>query len=556
MGNIVEQASEQLLMDRFYGRLTKEETLMNDIIDALDYAAEDDSIQALVLDLRRMESVGVSKLHDLGAALTRFRSSGKEIIAAGDYYNQQQYYLAAHAVRVFLHPMGQVWLSGYCVYRMYFKAALEKLLVQFHVFRVGTYKSALEPFIRNDMSGDAKRANTAWLNTLWDAYKSDIAALRGIEADSIDAQINTLDTLLANEGGDSAQLALTLGLVDALKTRDEVRSELIEMVGHDDKGKNFKQIGFYEYLRHIRPEIRQAEPGLGEVGVIVARGMIMDGRQPSGRIGSDNMMELMQRVRNDKKIKAVVLRVNSGGGSALASEIIRRELELTRQSGKPVVVSMSSVAASGGYWMSLAADEIWASPTTITGSIGIYAALPTFEKSLDALGVHTDGIGTTRLSGAFNLTRPLNPQLADMLQRSIENGYQQFIQRVSEGRDMDPLAVEKIAEGRVWVGETAHELGLVDYLGDLKDAIGSAAEMAQLDDYNVVYVEQLLSTRERLLKKLNRLLLSLVDLASDSEQATLGRFVPTALDGSPLSNLLQLNDPQHRYALCLNCVLD
>ena len=483
VGNIVEQASEQLLMDRFYGRLTKEETLLNDIIDALDYAAEDDSIQALVLDLRRMESVGVSKLHDLGAALTRFRGSGKEIIAAGEYFNQQQYYLAAHADRVYLHPMGQIWLSGYGVYRMYFKAALEKLLVQFHVFRVGTYKSALEPFIRNDMSGDAKRANTAWLNTLWDAYKSDIAALRGIEANSIDAQINTLDTLLANEGGDSAQLALALGLVDALKTRDEVRSELIEMVGHDDKSKSFKQIGFYEYLRHIRPEIRQTEPGLGQVGVIVARGLIMDGRQPSGRIGSDNMMKLLQRVRNDNKIKAVVLRVNSGGGSALASEIIRRELELTCLSGKPVVVSMSSVAASGGYWMSLAADEIWASPTTITGSIGIYAALPTFEKSLDALGVHTDGIGTTKLSGAFNLTRPLNPQLADMLQRSIENGYQQFIQRVSEDRNMDPQAVEKIAEGRVWIGKTAHELGLVDYLGDLKDAIGSAAEMAQLDDF-------------------------------------------------------------------------
>ncbi len=556
VGNIVEQASEQRLVDRFYGRTTQEETLLNDIIDALDYAAEDESIQALVLDLRRMGSVGISKLHELGTALHRFRASGKKIIASAEFYNQQQYYLAAHADRVYLHPLGQIWLSGYGVYRTYFRNALEKLLIQFHVFRVGTYKSALEPFIRNDMSAEARQANSAWLNVLWDAYKSDIADLRGIDADSIDDQINSLNTRLADEGGDAAKLALNLGLVDGLKTRDEVRKELMELVGADDEGRHFRQVGLQKYLRHILPEIRRNDSGRGRVGVIVAQGMIMDGRQPLGRIGSDNMVELMQQVRDDDNIKAVVLRVNSGGGSALASEIIRRELALTRQAGKPVVVSMSSVAASGGYWMSLAANEIWASPTTITGSIGIFAALPTFDKSFDALGVHTDGVGTTRLSGAFDISRPLNPLLAEMLQSSIEHGYRKFIQVVSEGRGMEPSAVEKVAQGRVWAGRTAHDLGLVDYLGDLKDAIESAAELAQLDAFDVVYIEQPLSTKERLLRKLNRLLSSLVDWAAGPEKPAIYGFIQTTLNRVNLPELLQFNDPLNRYALCLNCLVE
>ena len=556
VGNIVEQASEQRLVDRFYGRTTKEEILLNDIIDALDYAAEDDSIQALVLDFSRMGSVGVSKLHDLGAALSRFRESGKEVIATADFYNQQQYYLAAHADRVYLHPMGQIWLSGYGVYRTYFKTALEKLLVQFHVFRVGTYKSALEPFIRNDMSADARQANTAWLNVLWDTYKSDIAAQRGIDEDSIDDQINSLNTLLEDEDGDAAQLALNLGLIDGLKTRDEVRQELMELVGPGDDGHQFKKIELQKYLQHILPQIRRTEPDRGRVGVIVAQGMIMDGRQPPGRIGSQNMVEMMQQVRKDDKVKAVVLRVNSGGGSVLASETIRRELELTRQAGKPVVVSMSSVAASGGYWLSLAANEIWASPTTITGSIGIFAALPTFDKSLDALGIHTDGVGTTRLSGAFDISRPLNPLLAEMLQSSIEHGYRSFIQLVAEGRGMEPAAVEKVAEGRVWAGRTAHELGLVDYLGELKDAIASAAELAKLDAFDVVYIDQPLSTKERLLKKLNRLLFNVIDWAIGSEGPAISGFIQTAINSVKVPELPQFNDPLNRYALCLNCLAE
>jgi len=556
VGNIVEQTSEPLLLDRFYGRVETEEILLQDIIDGIDHAAEDENIKVMVLDMRRMGAAGISKLQDIGAALKRFKKSGKKLIAAGEYFNQQQYYLAAHADRIYLHPMGHVWLNGYGAYRKYFKTAIEKLLIQFHVFRVGTYKSALEPLFRDDMSEAAKQANTAWLNVLWDAYKTDVATLRGIDASRIDALINNIGVYLAKEGGDAAQLALNHGLVDALKTRDEVREELIEIVGRDESGKTFMQIAFNRYLEIVRPDILDADPSHGKVGVIVAKGIIMDGSQPAGRIGGDSLAELIRRARRNKDVKAVVLRVNSGGGSALASEIIRREVELTRQAGKPVVVSMGSVAASGGYWMSVSADEIWASPTTITGSIGIFAALPTFDKSLDALGIHTDGVGTTKMAGAFDLSQPLNPLLADLLQNTIERGYQRFIERVSEGRKMDPQVVEQVAQGRVWAGKTALELGLVDKLGDLKDAVRSASKMADLTEYSVTYIKKPPTARELLLKKIFRMLVSMLPDLQGQQTRPFIELARSILDAEALQAVMLLNDPQHVYALCLNCTLN
>ena len=556
VGNIVEQASEPLMLDRFFRRIETEEILLQDIIDGIDHAAEDKNIKVLVLDMRRMGAAGISKLQDIGAALNRFKKSGKKIFATGDFFNQQQYYLAAHADRIYLHPMGQVWLIGFEAYRKYFKTAIEKLLIQFHVFRVGTYKSTLEPFFRDDMSEAAKQANTAWLNVLWDAYKSDVASLRGIDASSIDALINNIGAYLAKEGGDSAKLALHNGLVDALKTRDEVRDELIEIVGKDKSGKTYKQIAFNRYLEIVRPDILDVDSSHGKVGVIVAKGIIMDGNQPAGRIGGDSLAELIRRARQNKDVKAVVLRINSGGGSALASEIIRREVELTRQAGKPVVVSMGSVAASGGYWMSVSADEIWASPTTITGSIGIFAALPTFDKSLDALGIHTDGVGTTKMAGAFDLSRPLNPLLADLLQNTIERGYQRFIERVSEGRKMDPQIVEQVAQGRVWAGKTALELGLVDKLGNLKDAVRSAAKLANLIEYGVIYIKKPPTARELLMKKLFRLLAGMLPDMHGQQSRPVIELARSVVDDEALQAVMLFNDPQHVYALCLNCRLN
>jgi len=550
-GDLVIQKTETILSGRLLGEEKREDTLLKDVIDVIEYARDDQRINALVLDLRDMESAGLSKLQDIGAALLQFKNSGKKIFAFSDVYNQSQYYLAAHADHVYLHPMGGVFLTGYGLYRQYFKTALDKLLIQFHVFRVGTYKSALEPFLRDDMSEYDKEANLAWLSVLWDVYKTRVSELRGLVPDSIDGYINDIDVNLKRVEGDMARLALDYGLVDELKTRDEFADELVRLVGEDKAGRTFKQIRFDEYLSIVESTREKPDQDISKVGVIVARGIILDGKQPAGKIGGDTLSDLFRQARGDDSIAAVVLRIDSPGGSALASETIRQEIELTRQAGKPVVVSMSSEAASGGYWIASAADEIWAAPTTITGSIGIYAAFVTVDKTLDSIGVHTDGIGTTRLADALDPTRPLNSIVADSMQQIIESNYRRFIERVSAGRKMPTEDVEKIAQGRVWAGKTAVDLGLVDKLGGLQDAIGSAAELADIGDYDVIYVEQPLTAREQLIRRLNRFLTRAVR-GSVGAPFNPGLRLYDKLS-SDIGRILELNDPRGIYAYCLTC---
>ncbi len=550
-GDIVIQKTETVLSGRLLGESTREETLLKDVIDAVDYAGNDKRIQMLVLDLRDMGSAGISKLQYIGEALKRFKESGKQIIAAGDVFNQSQYYLAAHADRIYVHPMGGVFLTGFGRYRKYYKTALEKLLIQFHVFRVGTYKSSLEPFLRDDMSKYAKEANLAWLTVLWDAFKGNLAEMRGLDPEGIDDYINNISKHLAAVDGDTARLALDYGLVDELKTREEVKDELIGLVGEGEDKNTFKQIQLDEYLDVIRPELVRTDPDLSKIGVIVARGIILDGTQPAGKIGGDTLSDLIRKARLDDRIAAIVLRIDSPGGSALASETIRKEIELTRQAGKPVVASMSSIAASGGYWISSAADEIWASPTTITGSIGIYGAFVTLEKSLDSLGIHSDGVGTTRLADAFNPARPLNSVMADSMQQVIENNYRRFIQLVAEGRNLELEDVEKIAQGRVWAGKTAGELGLIDKFGNLQDAVQSAADLAAIEEYDVVYIEQALTAREKLSRGRKRLL-------ARAFNSALGQVTHPVVQlygnfGRDLEQILELNDPRGIYAYCMMC---
>jgi len=554
VGKIVEQSTETLLVDRFYGTTTGAETVLRDLIDGIDTARNDPKIKILVLELEKLEGAGMSQLQEIGEALKRFKANGKTIFAFGDSFDQRQFYLAAHADQLYLHPMGQVWLGGLGIYRHYFKNALDKLHVDFHVFRVGTYKSALEPFMRNDMSADDRKSNQAWLTALWEAYTTDVAALRRLPAERIDDYINNLDGNLAEEGGDAARLALKSGLVDNLKTRDEIRDELIHLVGEDENGESFNKIEFDTYISSMLPKVRRPRTESSRVGLIVAEGIIMDGKQPAGRIGAESTADLIRQAREDEKIKAVVLRIDSGGGSAMASEIIRRELELTRGAGKPVVVSMSSIAASGAYWISVAADEIWALPTTITGSIGIFAALPTFDKTLKAVGINTDGVGTTRLSGAFDLSRPLNPLLADALQLQIEKGYQRFIEQVSQGRHMTPEAVEKVAQGRVWAAQTAKGLGLIDEFGGLAPAVESAAKLAKLEKYDLVVVKQPLTARERLLKRLSRMIGILVSGTKSLRAEKVHHSFGSALNDPEIEAVLQIGDPGRAYALCLECM--
>ena len=550
-GNIVEQKSETMLSSDIFGEAAKDETLLKDIIDVIDFAKEDERVEVLVLDLRKMKGAGISKLQAIGAGLERFQGSGKQIFAFGDYFNQHQYYLASHADKLYLSPMGGIMLHGFGLYRKYYKAALDKLKIQFHVFKVGTYKSATEPFLRDSMSPYAKEANLAWLNILWDYYKIVVTEQRDLNPQILDDYINNIPSHLTKAGGDAAVMALNLGLVDELKTRDEVREELIELVGKDEDGITFKQIAFDKYLNRIRPALMESAAYDDKIGIVVASGVIMDGEQPAGRIGGDTMADLIVRAREDDQIKALVVRIDSGGGSATASEIISREIELTRRAGKPVFVSMGSIAASGGYWIAAPADQIWATPTTITGSIGIWGAFPTFERSLKSLGITSDGVGTTKLSDAFDPSRPLNDLIAQSMRQIIEQGYRRFIQRVAEGRNMQPEAVEKIAQGRVWAGTTAKELGLVDEIGSLQDTISAAANSVGLKDYEVTYITQPLTTRERLIRRLNRLITG-VFAALNPADHPVKKLYDNVID-TEFDHILRANDPAGLYAYCLNC---
>jgi protease-4 len=523
------------------------ETLLKDLIDAVHAAKDDTRIKAILLDLDDLSGAGLTKLHDLGAALADFRKSGKKVVAYADGYLQAPYYLAAQADEVYLHPEGAAVLDG-----------LDRLGVDVHVFRVGEYKSAVEPFLRNDMSPQAKQMVLDTYGDLWRDYVAGVAAGRKIKPEDVDAWIDTMPERLRAAGGDLAKAALEAKLVDKLTERDEVRQRMIQLVGEDKKSHSFRQVGVPEYLAAMGGDRTGAKGKRSAVAVIVAKGDILDGDQPPGTIGGDSTARLLRRAREDDAVKAVVLRVDSPGGSAFAAEIIRRECELVRQAGKPLVVSMSSVAASGGYWISTASDEIWAEPDTITGSIGIFGLFPTIDKPLAKyLGVHADGVGTTRFANALQPDRPLDPAVADMVQQAIDFGYHEFLARVASARKMTVEQVDKIARGRIWSGQEAKKRGLVDHLGGLDQAIESAATRAKLEKgYRVYYIEQPKTLRQRVLELLSARALDLAVAAgwvTAPSPAASARSVAAPLRQlqADIARLSRWNDPQGVYAHCL-----
>ncbi|MGE5125252.1 MAG: signal peptide peptidase SppA, partial [Betaproteobacteria bacterium] len=484
-GTIVEQLSagdplQRLVAQQAGASTLAKETLLKDLLDAIRAAKDDKRIKVLYLDLNDLGPSGLTKLRDLRAAILDFRSGGKKVVAYADSYLQTEYYLAAQADEVYLHPEGLLLLEGFGRWRNYYKQGLDRLGVEVHVFRVGEYKSYAEPYLRDDMSPEAREMALDVYGDLWRDYLADVAAARRLKPEDISSLIDGLPDRLHATGGDIARLALEAKLVDKLATRDEVRQRLIALVGEDKDKKSFKQVAWGDYLASLGGD--RTGSGRGDaVAVIVAKGDILDGSQPAGEIGGDSTARLIRKAREDASVKAVVLRVDSPGGSAFASEIIRRECELTRGAGKPVVVSMGSVAASGGYWISTASDEIWAAPETITGSIGIFGIFPTVDKPLAKyLGIHTDGVGTTRFSDTLRPDRPLDPAVAQMFQEFIDHGYDEFLARVAQARRMTKQQVDKIARGRVWSGEDAKGLGLVDQLGGLDQAVASAARRAKL----------------------------------------------------------------------------
>lgn len=550
-GTLVEQKTAIDPINQFLSGYNDQdnETLLKDVLDAIDLGKEDARIKLLVLDLQKLQGAALSNLQEIGAALKAFKESGKQIYTFAASYDQSQYYLAAHADHLYLSKLSfgafGVLLQGFGSYPTFYKSALEKLKIQIHVFKVGTYKSFVEPFTRDSMSDEAKEANSQLLSILWDEYRNDVTGLRGITTESFDRYSDQYDLLLREAANDVAQLAVNQGLVDDLKSRQEWIDELTELVGKTGDG--YSSIGFKNYLSNVRPPMVVRNPGSDKIAIIVAKGIMLDGDQPQGTIGGESTAKLIRQARNDDSVKAVIMRVDTGGGSAYAAEMIRYELEATQKAGKPVVVSMGSVAASGGYWIAAGADRILAANTTITGSIGIFGLLPTFEQSLHELGIHSDGVGTTKFSGAMNPFRALNPMLERTLQQSIEHGYQKFINIVAQGRNMTAVAVDKIAQGRVWSGKTALELGLVDQIGDLKDAIKVAVELAELDEFEVIYLQKPLSSREQII---SQILQSSMSFIGKRTGATI--LIPVLDD---IRQLARMNDPHGIYLQCLICLV-
>lgn len=533
------------------------QTLVQDIVDALKFAKDDDRIKVVYLELSGVRNAGLSKLQRIAAAIADFKTSGKPVIASADFLGQAGYYLGAHADDLYLHPDGMLLLRGYGRFQNYFKDAIDLLRIDWNIFRVGTHKSFVEPYMRTDMSDEDREATVHLIEQLWALYRADIVAARGLENGAVAEFVNNMIDQVKAADGDMATAAMNHGLVDGLLTRNEVRELLIQQVGENpDSAAMFNSAGLHEYLAQTRL-FADGRVKDENVAIIVAAGDILFGSQAPGTIGADSTAALLRRAGEDDSVKAVVLRVDSPGGSMFAAEVIGHEIEALRQAGKPVVASMSSVAASGGYSISMGADRIFASPATITGSIGVFGMFPTYQRTFDAIGISTDGIGTTPWSGELRPDREMSEQTKQLFQMVVEDTYDDFITDVAQYRGLEKTAVDKIGQGQVWTGVDALENGLVDELGMLDDAIAAAADLGGLGagEYGVITIEAELSATEQFV----------VDLLSIAGRVGVGldKWVttPSAIEnlassvGEVLAAPTRFNDPKGVYAHCL-CSFD
>ncbi|EMO7186059.1 signal peptide peptidase SppA [Pluralibacter gergoviae] len=522
-----------------------QENSLFDIVQTIRQAKDDRNITGIVLDLKNFAGADQPSMQYIGKALREFRDSGKPVYAVGDSYTQGQYYLASFANKIYLSPQGVVDLHGFATNGLYYKSLLDKLKVTTHVFRVGTYKSAVEPFIRDDMSPAARDADSRWIGELWQNYLNTVSANRQIGAQQLFPGAKGMLDGLRKVDGDTAKYALDNKLVDELADSAQVEKILTKQFGWSKADNNYRSVSMYDYA------VKDPSDAGDSIAVIFADGAIIDGEETAGTVGGDTTAAQIRDARLDPKVKAIVLRVNSPGGSVSASEVIRSQLAAARAAGKPVVVSMGGMAASGGYWISTPASYIVANPSTLTGSIGIFGIINTVENSLDAIGVHTDGVATSPLADV-SMTKGLPQEVQDMVQLSIESGYKRFLNIVAQSRHMTPDQVDKIAQGHVWTGEDAKANGLVDSLGDFDDAVAKAAELAKLKQWHVDYYQQDPS---------------LVNMVLSSMSGSVRAALPEALQAylpAPLSaaakvmkeegdKLAAFNDPQNRYAFCLTC---
>lgn len=511
------------------------EVQLRDLLRALDAAKDDKRINRVVLRLDQLQGSGMASMRDVAAAIARVRASGKQVVAFSEMMDQKQYLLAAQANEVYMDPMGGLMLEGLGRYRLYYRQGLqEKLGVDVHLFKVGEYKSAAEPYVLDAASPEAKEADLFWMNDVWQRYLADVAKARKLDAAKIAADIDQMATQIQAAQGDLAKYALQQKLVDGLKTREQVDDLLIERgVADDDADGGFRQVSLDGYLGYLnRAALPAAADRRPQVAVVVAEGEISGGEQPPGAVGGVSTAALLREARDDDNVKALVLRVDSPGGEVFASEQIRREIVALKAAGKPVVVSMGDLAASGGYWISMNADKIYADPSTITGSIGIFGMIPTIPRALEKIGVHGDGVGTTRYAGAFDITRPLAPEVGQVIQSVIDKGYRDFTGKVATARKRPVEQIDGIARGRVWSGAQAKERGLVDDFGGLQTAIDDVAKRVKLgkDDYQVRYVEKSATPFERFFAGFAESRIGAAWLRSDSDLARglLAKAVPQA----------------------------
>ncbi len=551
-GSLVDQRTYVEPVDMLFDPDMPSETLVYELVQAIEAAANDSRINSMTLVLDDLESAGMSKIQEVGKAILKFRESGKPVIAVADHYSQQQYLLASYADRILMHPMGTVEVVGISSYNTYMADALEKLKVDVHVFRTGPHKSAVEPFIANEMSPESREQSQRLIDELWTHYTQGVMQRRNIDPEDLYSFTHEIDQDLLESGSSLGEVAKRTGLVDELVTRDQLMSEIQAVAGANEEGDFYN---FTNAISYYHNEVRTYREESPRIGYLVAKGQIFDGVQTPGSIGGDSLSYQLKQARLNEDLSALVLRVDSPGGSAFASEIIRRELELYKEAGIPIVVSMGSLAASGGYWISSPANEIWATPSTITGSIGAFAVVPVVNRSMEALGLSTDGVDTTPLSSALRLDKPLSEQTKNIFQSQIDFLYGQFLQIVSEGRNMPIEQLEPIAGGRVWTGTQALELGLVDHLGDQFDAINSAASLAGIsDDFQVYQLEPQLSVFEQILRDLFGQLS--VKLASLNQDKNWYKKIAALFLEAPESVSILLSDPQNQYLHCNQCLLE
>ena len=537
-------------VNEFFGEMGNE-TLVQDIIDALDHAKNDERIKIIYLNLNELDYGGLSKLERIRIALGDFKESGKTVVAFAEFYNRSSYYLASSAQQVYLHPEGVIFPEGFSFYSNYYNDLINKLKVNWNIFRAGSFKTAVEPFMRNDMSIESKDSRLRVAKILWKKYESDITETKSISDNALTRFSEDLLNNIEKERTNIAQIALNSNLIDGLVTEDQLSKDLMRKISIEEDEYADHLIDLDGYLANVRSSKKLHEDE-NNIGIIVASGEILDGKHAPGSIGDESISLLLKQAKEDESIKALVLKIDTPGGSAFASEKILNELLQFQSTGKPIVVSMGSVAASGGYWIAMAADKIFASEATITGSIGVFAMFPTFQDSFAEIGIYSDGLGTNQWSGSFRLDREMTPQLKRLVQSQVEYGYNEFIEKVSKHRDMIRVDVEEIAKGQIWTGSEAVNNGLIDAIGGMDESVKEAAKLANLDEgtYGTVFIENPVGPMKLLTQSSLEALSALgindgINKKKSNSITLIDRYLKEII-----SPVMRFNDPKGIYAYC------